>query len=77
MAPPPAWRSPPPVTIYPRSHTPLRSVSTWIPHILKALLAIGLVLIWMVRLWPILKSENVVEFGAPGAVNLGLVGIIQ
>jgi hypothetical protein len=77
MAPLPAWRSSPQVIIYPRTRPTTPSFKTWVLHVLKALLVIGLVLIWIIKMRPAWFTENVGEFAVENTVDLGLVGIIQ
>jgi hypothetical protein len=77
MAPLPAWRSTSPVIIYPRIRPKQPSFKTWAPHVLKALLVVGLVLIWIITTRPDWFSGSAGEFTIEKAVDLGLVGIIQ
>jgi hypothetical protein len=77
MAPLPAWQSTPPVIIYPRTRPTPPSFKTWAPHFLKALLVVGLVLIWIITMRPDWFSERAGEFAVEKVVDLGLVGIIQ
>jgi hypothetical protein len=77
MAPLPAWRSIPPVIIYPSTRPKPPSFKAWAPHILKALLVVGLVLIWVITVRPAWFSERAGEFAIEKTVDLGLVGIIQ
>lgn len=77
MAPLPAWRSTPPVIIYPRIRTKQPSFKTWAPHVLKALLVVVLMLIWIITMRPDWFRGSAGEFTIEKAVDLGLVGIIQ
>lgn len=77
MAPLSAWRSSPPVIIYPRTRPAPPSFKTWVLHLLKALLVIGLVLIWIITMQPAWFTKNVGEFAVENAVDLGILGIVQ
>jgi len=77
MAPFPAWRSSPPVIIYPRTRPAPSSLKTWLPHLLKALLFIGLMVVWVITIRPTWFASKVGEFTVENKADLELMGIIQ
>lgn len=77
MAPPSAWRSSPPLIIYPRTRQKPTSLKTWAPHVLKALLVIGMVLVWIIKMRPAWFTQDVGEFASEKTVDIGMVGIIR
>jgi hypothetical protein len=61
MTPPLAWQTQTPSVRYPRLRTPSQKARVWVPHVLKAIFVLSLALIWVVKVWPMVREAQVLR----------------